>query len=787
MSDPDPSIPKTSPPELRGLDPAELLVRGLNTVRPSGDVGNWVPPTLDELGRLLPQYYIESMLGCGGMGAVYKGCQPNLDRFVAIKLLPAELSADEQFVSRFRREARTLAKLQHPGIVAVYDFGQTSEGHLYFVMEYVEGTDLQRILRSPGLNPDQALELTCQVCDALHAAHRQGVIHRDIKPANILITGDGRAKLADFGLARPAQEEELGGLTRSNMVMGTPDYMAPEQRDGHSDHRTDIYALGMMLYEMLTGQRPQGVFEPASKKVQVDVRIDEVVIKALQQEPDRRYQQVTEMKTDVDHIRTTTVAPVEPRAEAPLPAPALEALPDGPRHGGRSGPRIRLLLAGVAVLVLVCGGIFLIVKKRASPASLEQTLTSYTWTWSDPPWPPAPPGPLFNKDGTLGKGPRHWTITGPHTVHLVMSNTNAVDLIFDETFTKYAGQFVDDHGGKRTPHGTRGELIVQGTAPAAKAEQPIVQPVSVAKTAETVMSGGASQSVAILLDGHQHKGIAVQPDKAAELSVTTVSKFVLVPGLSDRNLVSLQPVGAQGWFLRHEYFVFYLRERAKQGGTFDKDATFRIVHLNGNKVRFETSNYPGRFLSLGDDGTSLFAANDPPMDKSTFILDATNNPTLPSTSAVIPGSRAPATAAIAEPSIATPGVPADAKRFKKKWYRVYLERTSWDIARQRCVALGGQLAIVPDEPTWVFLRSLARNNRLWLGATDEDTEGVWKWIDGTPFTFAAWSRGQPDNLRGNENYLVIDNGTWNDVEKSGGFGAHQIAGFICEWRDTPGQ
>ena len=137
------------------------------------------------------------------MGAVYKGVQAALDRPVAIKLLPAELASDGDFLVRFQREARTLAKLQHSGIVTVYDFGETSAGHRYFVMEYVDGTDLHQILRGPGIQPAQAFEMIAQICDALHYAHRQGVIHRDIKPANILVTKDVRTKVADFGLARP--------------------------------------------------------------------------------------------------------------------------------------------------------------------------------------------------------------------------------------------------------------------------------------------------------------------------------------------------------------------------------------------------------------------------------------------------------------------------------------------------------------------------------------------------------------------------------------------------------
>ena len=330
--------------ELHGLDPGELLARAMQTASPSAGATAWTPPTPEQVAALLPQYRIESLLGHGGMGAVYKGWQPTLDRAVAIKLLPAEIAADAEFVTRFEREARTLAQLQHPGIVAVHDFGQTSEGHLYFVMEYVDGIDLQKILRGPRLQPAQALEAICQICEALQSAHRQGVIHRDIKPANVLFTRDGRAKLADFGLARPISEN-TGGLTHSHMAVGTPDYMAPEQREGQADQRADIYALGIMLYEMLTGQRPQGIFELPSRRVPVDARIDAVVVKALQQEPARRYQQVSDMQTDVDRIRST-----------PLPI-----IPTASRAWQKDAPARSAL---VLVLVLAGAGYFLWKKER---------------------------------------------------------------------------------------------------------------------------------------------------------------------------------------------------------------------------------------------------------------------------------------------------------------------------------------------------------------------------------------------------------------------------------------
>ncbi|MEO6786061.1 MAG: protein kinase, partial [Chthoniobacteraceae bacterium] len=225
----------------------------------------------------------------------------------------------------------------------------------------------------------QALEAICQICEALHYAlhyaHREGVIHRDIKPANILFTKEGRAKLADFGLARPVAET-TGGLTQTNMVMGTPAYMAPEQHQGQCDQRADIYALGVMLYEMLTGQRPQGVFAPASKRVAVDARIDDVVSKALQQEPELRYQHVSEMQTDVHRIRSTPpdgvpkVAPVAPLGSV-VPKPTATPVPE---TVGPSPRRRRIALAAAILIPLSALGAYVLWKNGS--LSVPATLAS---------------------------------------------------------------------------------------------------------------------------------------------------------------------------------------------------------------------------------------------------------------------------------------------------------------------------------------------------------------------------------------------------------------------------
>lgn len=251
--------------------------------------GRFVPPEPAELAKQFPQLEILELLGQGGMGAVYKARQKQLDRVVALKILPPEVGRDPAFTERFMREARSMAKLNNPRIVSVFDFGQTKEDLYYFIMEFVDGTDLRHVIRAGGLSPKEALALIPQICEALQFAHEEGIVHRDIKPENILIDKKGRVKISDFGLAKLLDKPATANtLTAAGHTMGTPHYMAPEQIEhpGQVDHRADIYSLGVVFYEMLTGELPIGRFAPPSQKVQVDVRLDNVVLRTLEKEPD---------------------------------------------------------------------------------------------------------------------------------------------------------------------------------------------------------------------------------------------------------------------------------------------------------------------------------------------------------------------------------------------------------------------------------------------------------------------------------------------------------------------
>ena len=256
----------------RGSAPSACLRRPCPPCRTIPSRSNGPNPTRrlkpEELAKQFPQLEIIELLGQGGMGMVYKARQPDLDRLVALKILPLELSRDPAFAERFTREARALAKLNHPNIVALYEFGKAGDFY-FFLMEYVDGMNLRQLEQAKvRLTPQEALALIPKICEALQYAHDEGVVHRDIKPGNILIDKKGRVKIADFGLARILGVESRADRLTGSGIMGTPQYMAPEQLEHPQevDHRADIYSLGVVFYEMLTGELPLGRFAPPSQQ-----------------------------------------------------------------------------------------------------------------------------------------------------------------------------------------------------------------------------------------------------------------------------------------------------------------------------------------------------------------------------------------------------------------------------------------------------------------------------------------------------------------------------------------
>lgn len=251
-------------------------------------------PSVEEMAALLPQYAFEKLAAFGGMGAVYRGRQVSLDRLVAIKILPPEFGRQEDFADRFKSEARAMAKLNHTHIVGVYDFGITKEGHLYLVMEWVEGQTLHTLIQNGSIPVRKAANLAMQLCDALSFAHHHKILHRDIKPGNIMISEDDQVKVADFGLARP-----ITGEAEEN-PFGTPDYVAPEiLGKGAVDQRADIFAAGVVVYEMLTGRVPQQPRRSVQEFAPLSPRWDELIDRATHADPALRFQDVGEFRAHI--------------------------------------------------------------------------------------------------------------------------------------------------------------------------------------------------------------------------------------------------------------------------------------------------------------------------------------------------------------------------------------------------------------------------------------------------------------------------------------------------------
>lgn len=310
------------------------------------------------------QFRVIEKIGSGGMGAVYKAEQPEMRRFVAIKILHARYLARQDLVTRFKREARAMSHLSHPNTARVFLYGQLDDGACYFVMEYLEGRNLAQTVRREGpMEPLRAINIMMQACGALEEAHRGGIVHRDLKPENIFLTAQGGIadfpKVLDFGLAKVSERQMRPGsliLTQEGMVFGTPEFMSPEQARGETlDGRSDIYSLGVILYELLTGKLPFQAGQPMEyiqkhiKETPIPLSarapdrefppgLEPVLMKALAKKPEERFESAAEFASALKRVAGGEVVtgamralpPSEPSAQ-PHPSVSSQApTPDLP-------------------------------------------------------------------------------------------------------------------------------------------------------------------------------------------------------------------------------------------------------------------------------------------------------------------------------------------------------------------------------------------------------------------------------------------------------------------------
>ncbi|WP_164007841.1 serine/threonine-protein kinase [Pyxidicoccus trucidator] len=299
---------------------------------------------------LISGYHLEKLVGSGGMGEVHKATQLSLGRTVAVKLLNPELAKDPAFIARFQKEAAALAALSHPHIVSIVDKGKT-ETTYYLVMEFVDGPSLRELIRAPELDVPGALRRMLEICRAIEYAHGRGVIHRDLKPENILLDqqAGGIAKVSDFGLASflaDASPSSRYALTSTHVSMGTLSYMAPEQRVDakNADARADIFSLGVILYEWLTGEVPLGTFDlPSRRRQGMDPRLDDIVTRCLKPDPEDRYPSVTALIADL-----MVLVPGSLASMAPVKLTRFQRFREGVRKVVRTTVRVAAMATVVA-------------------------------------------------------------------------------------------------------------------------------------------------------------------------------------------------------------------------------------------------------------------------------------------------------------------------------------------------------------------------------------------------------------------------------------------------------
>src|SRR3954449_7188798 len=305
------------------------------------------------------RYELEELVGTGGMSSVFRAHDRLLDRKVALKVLHEQYMADEDYVERFRREARAVAALSHPNIVTVIDRGE-HDGRQFIVFEYVAGENLKQLIGRRGPAPvTTALELGIQVARALSFAHQSGLVHRDVKPQNVLLNGDGRAKVTDFGIARSLDVQH--GMTQTGTVLGTSDYIAPEQAQGQRvDEHTDVYSLGVVLYELLTSEVPfpgenfvavamRHINEPPppirDKRPDVPPRVEAAIQLAMAKDPNDRFQTMAEFCRELE----ACLAELQSQGTQVVAAPAAPARPGAPRRGVNPWPFVLALVVLIAI------------------------------------------------------------------------------------------------------------------------------------------------------------------------------------------------------------------------------------------------------------------------------------------------------------------------------------------------------------------------------------------------------------------------------------------------------
>ncbi len=687
----------------------------------------FIAPTLAELEPLFPAYELEGFIAQGGMGAVYKARQKSLDRSVAIKILPREFGDDPQFRASFEAEAKAMARLNHPNLISVYDFGDI-EGMLYIIMEFVQGKALYYSAHNKAIDPPVALDLVSTISRGLGHAHRGGIIHRDIKPANILLDVDAKPKIGDFGLAHPLDRQKSEGV-----VFGTPGYTAPEIFHNHHpvDQRSDIFSVGALLYELLCGKHP----EPNSTSMTsgIDPRIDAIIKKATHPDPNNRYHDVDALADDIDALIPKLSGP---RFATTL-APAGAALPLTPPNTTLASSQKKSSLAPVLfVLALIIGAgaaaFFALNKKEKVEPVVEE--------------------PANNADSNKEKArnPKKDRPKKPRPPK-------------------------DKMAGKQEPK-----------TPAPKPDKPVV-----VETKESPLQSLARLKTDLAAGGREEFPIStVKREKAAYFLTTRKLTWFEASQLAREHgahLANLPITADLQWF--HDHFKsdtpvwlgasdsgFEKKWYWTDGSTVDQSLwspkspdNSESANPNGEDFAAISQSQPAiedfdrqqKFPALLEwrlDG-SRPSSLDAQLARTGDALNNKRTPIFPAGTFNVGGSR----------------------------FLLVNRSVDWQEASVIATNAGGHLAVPSNEKEASFMALLLRevlvpNSSCWIGGKRDDSiPEIWNYITGETFTHITWMEGQPDNTNESENFLVLIRDGEGIKANDESLQGHRTDQFLIEW------
>jgi len=691
-------------------------------------------PEVEELRQYFPAYELGGFIAQGGMGALYTAQQRSLDRPVAIKVLPRQLGADPQFRASFEAEAKAMAKLNHPNLIGVFDFGD-ADGMLYIVMELVEGKSLYHSAHGKAIDQTSAAEIVIAICRGLAHAHKAGILHRDVKPANILLGPDATPKIGDFGLARPANEEH----NPEEIIWGTPGYAAPEvlENPNSVDQRTDIFAVGVLLYELLTSQLPSTPWQAPSTLVNCDPRFDSIIRRATQPAADLRYNTASEM---ADALETLTASlsgnPLmqAPPAGAASPLPAPQSLTSSKSNSG--------LLVAVAIVALlaIAGGFIYISSEKGSPDSAPPVADTPE---KEPEVPKGRPKTIAKKDKSKkppkkNRSPKPAPAPAPEVKPI--KEESSLDTLARLSSRLRRGNFGELPKGTQSRNGSH-FFLVPTTLPWLKASH-----FAEAHGAQLAVLENKDDLDWVL------ETFAIKSAHWLGLSDSgTESKWHWANGavLDSKLWAPGQPdnsANAEGG----ENFAALLPGPSLEDLPASRELPFLLQW-------HESGDQPG---SLGNQIARVATA-----------FKNKKAPVFPTGTRNIGGSR----------------------------FLIVPKSLSWNEASALATASGGHLAVPSSqaEGSWMLQSMqpyLTGHKGIWIGAhLSSPSEQRWSFVTGELFEFVTWAPGQPDTRNAPQPVLQIKRGS------EGKYGFHnsetagdQVGAFLLEWsapsrRNMPGK